>query len=120
MNKLTPTEETAMMAVWKSKGGIVKDILEQYPDTKIPYTTLASTLKNLEKKGFITSRKYGNVYAYSPGISEEEYAKKTLSGLVKNHFENSFKELVTFFAKEEKISSSELKEIIDLIEKNKS
>jgi len=118
MEKLTPAEENAMMAVWKSNGGIVKDILEHCPEPKTPYTTLASTLKNLQKKGFIAAKKYGNVYAYSPLISEDEYAKKALSGLVRNHFENSFKELVSFFAREEKISSRELREIIDMIEKH--
>ncbi len=37
---------------------------------------------------------------------------------IDNYFNNSYKNMVSFFAKEEKISVDELKEIIALIEKN--
>ncbi len=40
-----------------------------------------------------------------------------MSGVVRNYFENSYKEMVTFFAKEQKISTKDLEEIIKLIEK---
>jgi predicted transcriptional regulator len=51
-------------------------------------------------------------------IAEEEYKKKFMNGFVQSYFENSYKELVTFFAKEKKISPDELKEIIRMIEQN--
>jgi predicted transcriptional regulator len=50
MEKLTPSEEEAMLVIWSKKGGFVKDILEGLSGEKPPYTTLASTVKNLEKK----------------------------------------------------------------------
>lgn len=49
MEKLTIQEEEAMRAIWKLNGGFVKDILEELKE-EVPYTTLASTVKNLEKK----------------------------------------------------------------------
>ena len=42
-----------------------------------------------------------------------------LSGFVRNYFENSYKEMVSFFAKDQKISANDLKDIIDMIEKGK-
>ena len=42
-----------------------------------------------------------------------------MSKTITNYFENSYKDAVSFFAKEEKISIDELKEIISLIENNK-
>ncbi|MDB5263498.1 MAG: BlaI/MecI/CopY family transcriptional regulator [Adhaeribacter sp.] len=81
-----------------------------------PYTTLASTIKNLEKKGYLTSRLVGNAYLYNPTVSEEEYKKKFMNGVVQHYFANSFKNLVNFFVEEQKLSAEELKEIIDLIE----
>ena len=42
-----------------------------------------------------------------------------MSGFVRNYFENSYKEMVSFFAKEQKISTNDLKEIINMIEKGK-
>ena len=116
MEKLTPQEEQAMQAVWKVGEGHVKLFLEQIPDPKPPYTTLASTIKNLEKKEFLISRLVGNVYLYKPAILEVDYKKKFLSGVVQNYFSNSYKNLVNFFVEQKKLSADELKEIIDLIE----
>jgi predicted transcriptional regulator len=93
--------------------------LENISDPKPPYTTLASTIKNLEKKEYLTSRMVGNVYLYKPAISEADYKKKFMSGLVKEYFDNSYKELVNFFVEQKKLSAKELKEIIDLIESRK-
>lgn len=116
MEKLTQQEENAMLAIWKIGKGFVKDFLEVHTAPAPPYTTLASTIKNLEKKAYLQSRKVGNVYEYSPVIAEEDYKKKFMSGFVKDYFEDSYKELVTFFAKEKKISSDELREIVKMIE----
>lgn len=116
MEKLTPQEEKIMHKIWQLKECIVKDILNQIEEPRPPYTTLASIVKNLESKGYLNAKKYANVYVYSPKIKEDEYKKMFLTNVVKNYFENSYKELVTFFAREEKISTEELKEIIQLIE----
>ncbi|WP_421829024.1 BlaI/MecI/CopY family transcriptional regulator [Larkinella sp.] len=120
MTKLTVQEEEAMLVIWKSQGGFVKDFLEQLPEPRPPYTTLASTIRNLERKGFLESKKWGNTYRYEPLISEEEYKKRFMSGFVSDYFRNSFKELVAFFAEDQKISADELKEVIEMIEKRKS
>ncbi|RBL88603.1 BlaI/MecI/CopY family transcriptional regulator [Chitinophaga flava] len=119
MEKLTQQEEAAMLAIWKRGKGFVKDFLEAHPAPAPPYTTLASTIKNLEKKGFVESHKVGNVYEYTPIIKEETYKNRFMSGFVKDYFANSYKELVSFFAKEKKISPEELKEIIRMIENGK-
>ena len=119
-DKLTQQEEEAMRVVWKLKEGNVKTFLENMQeDSKPPYTTLASTIRNLEKKGYLQSRLIGNMYWYTPLVKESDFKKKSLGDMVKNHFDNSYKELVTFFAQQKKISPEELKEIVDLIEKKK-
>ncbi len=117
MEKLSHQEEEAMQAVWKVGEGSIKLFLENMPSPGTPYTTLASTIKNLEKKGYLTSRMVGNAYLYKPLIPEDEYKKKFMSGFVRDYFDNSYKELVNFFVEEKKLSARELKEIIELIEK---
>ncbi|MBE7171650.1 MAG: BlaI/MecI/CopY family transcriptional regulator [Williamsia sp.] len=119
MKKLTPREEQAMQAIWKTGEGIVKSFLENMEEPLPPYTTLASTVKNLEKKGYISSRLVGNAYLYKPLISEETYKNKFMSGMVKSYFSNSYKEMVSFFIKQKKLTASELQEILDMIEKQK-
>jgi BlaI family penicillinase repressor len=117
MEKLSQPEEDAMQAIWKLNKGFIKDILDELPEPKPPYTTLASTVKNLEKKGFVTGEKLANSYRYSPLIKADDYQKKFMKGFVNDYFQNSYKELVEFFAMDEKISADDLKEIINMIEK---
>ncbi len=116
MEKLSLQEEEAMLAVWQVGPGFIKEFMDAMPEPKPPYTTLASTIKNLEKKGFVKSEKFANAYRYSAKVNENEYKKRFMKGFVDNYFKNSYKELVAFFAKDKKISAEELKEIINLIE----
>jgi predicted transcriptional regulator len=116
MEKLTHAEEETMQAVWRTGEGNVKSFLEHL-DEAIPYTTVASTIKNLEKKGYLISRLVANAYLYKPLISEADYKKKFMGAVVKEYFDNSYKELVNFFVEQKKLSAKELKEILSLIEK---
>ncbi len=118
MEKLTHVEEETMQAVWRTGEGNVKTFMEKL-DEPAPYTTIASVIKNLEKKGYLSSRLLGNTYLYRPAVSEAEYKKKFMGSVVKEYFDNSYKELVNFFVEQKKLSAKELKEIITLIEKGK-
>lgn len=117
--RLTQQEEQAMNVIWSMGEANVKAILKEMPEPRPPYTTLASTVKNLEKKGYVQSRPIGNMYVYSPLVEELSYKKQTLTNLVKQHFGNSYKNLVAFFAEQKKVSPSELKEVINMIERKK-
>lgn len=116
MEKLTHVEEETMQAVWRTGEGNVKAFMEHL-DEELPYTTVASTIKNLEKKGYLSSRLVGNVYLYKPLVSEADYKKKFMGNVVKDYFDNSYKEMVNFFVEQKKLSAKELKEIINMIEK---
>lgn len=119
MEKLTLQEEEAMRWIWQIGPCFVKDILAQYNDPKPPYTTLASIIKNLERKKYVKAKHYGNTYEYTPLVEEGEYKRMFMSGVVNNYFANSYKEMVSFFAQEQKISTDDLKDIINMIEKGK-
>lgn len=117
MQQLTPQEEQLMLYIWQYGKGFVKDYRELYPNPKPPYTTVATIIKKLEAKGYLTSKLYGNTYEYTPKIKQEKYKSYFVSDVVNNYFQNSYKEMVSFFAKEEKLSEKDLLEIIDLIKK---
>ena len=118
MERLTHTEEETMQAVWRTGEGNVKSFMENL-DEPAPYTTIASIVKNLEKKGYLQSRLVGNAYLYKPAVSEEDYKNKFMNNVVKEYFDNSYKELVNFFVEQKKLSAKELKEIITMIEGKK-
>lgn len=120
MEKLTRQEEKVMQAVWKTQEGAVKDILKNYPDEPKPhYNTLATVVKLLEGKGYIDHKTFGNVNVYFPKITQEAYAAQFLSGFVSSYFENSYKNVVSFFAKNEKLSEKDLEEILTMIQSKK-
>lgn len=119
MEKLTIQEEEVMIYIWELKSCVVKDIVNKFPKPAPPYTTVASIVKNLERKGYVIPQRTGNTYQYTPAIKESEYKRTFMSGVVRNYFENSYKEMVSFFAKDRKISTDELKDIIDMIEKGR-
>lgn len=119
MEQLTPQEEQLMLYIWERGKGFVKEFREMYPAPKPPYTTVATIMKKLENKGYVSSKMYGNTYEYRPRIKEDKYKSRFFSEAVNNYFSNSYKEMVTFFAQEEKLSEKDLEEIIDLIKKRK-
>jgi len=117
MERLNAQEEKAMMAVWKAGEANVKSFLENMDPPRVPYTTLASTIKNLEKKGYLKSRMIGNTYLYRAAITQEEYKEMFMVSAIRNYFDNSYKNLVNFFVEQKKLSPKELKEIVNMIEK---
>ena len=71
----------------------------------------------LEKKGFLDHKQYGTSYQYFPLVTEKEYGRSSLTGIIKDYFNDSYMSAVSAFVKEEKISVDELKELIEKIEK---
>lgn len=119
MQKLTNKEEEIMQILWKLKKAFVKDILKEISEDKPHYNTLSTIVRNLEEKGYVGYTAYGKTHQYYPLVTIEEYRKKYMNTAISNYFNNSYKNLVSFFAEEEKISADELREILELIDKKK-
>ena len=119
MEKLTNKEEEIMHILWKLEKAFVKDVMAEIKDDKPHYNTLSTIIRNLEDKGYVSHTAYGKTHQYYPIVKKEDYRKQFMSTAIDNYFNNSYKNMVSFFAKEEKISVEELKEIIQLIENQK-
>ena len=119
MQKLTNKEEEIMIILWRMKKAFVKEILLEITGDKPHYNTLSTIVRNLEEKKYVAYEAFGNTHRYYPLISLEDYRKRFVNSKLVEYFDNSYKSMVSLFAKEEKISVDELKEIINLIEKKK-
>jgi BlaI family transcriptional regulator, penicillinase repressor len=117
MNRLTRKEEEAMKILWKARKGFIKELIDLHPDPKPLYTTFASVIRCLEEKGFINHKAYGKNYQYYPVITKEEYRKSYMKGVVSDYFGSSYKNVVSFFINEKKISKEDLEAMIKIIEK---
>ncbi|UJH92608.1 BlaI/MecI/CopY family transcriptional regulator [Antarcticibacterium sp. 1MA-6-2] len=117
MEKLTNKEEEILHILWQLKKAFVKEVLAEIPEENLHYNTVSTIIRNLEDKGYVSHKAYGKTHQYFPVVSKEEYRKQFMSTATKKFFDNSYKSMVSFFAKEEKISAKELREILEIIEK---
>jgi len=115
MEDLTAKEEEVMQVLWDLDRALVRDIMSKLPNSNQPYTTVASVVRILEKKGFVSHKPYGKTHEYFPLISKAEYRRRKFKGLVAQYFDNSIESVVSFLAKEEKIGPREFEELTKLV-----
>lgn len=119
MQKLTNKEEEIMQILWKLKKAFVKEVLAEITEDQPHYNTLSTIIRNLEEKGFVSYNAFGNTHQYYPIVKMEDYRKRFMNTAIDTYFDSSYKNMVSFFAEEQKISSQELREILAIIEQKK-
>ena len=118
MKELTKAEEQIMQVMWEHDKITVKDILEELPAPKPAYNTVSTIVRILESKGFVDHEPLGRGYIYFPVISKKEYTKKFMKSFIGNYFGSSFKEMVAFFAKNDKMDLKTFEEMMEEIKKD--
>lgn len=119
MKRLTRKEEELMKILWKMGKGFVKDILARYPDPKPHYNTISSLIRTLQEKKVVGYTQYGNTYEYYPLSSREEYRKAYMKRIIRDYFDNSYKNAVSFFIQDKKLKPEELNELMQMIKKGR-
>jgi predicted transcriptional regulator len=116
MEEITKAQEEILRVLWDINEGAVADVIERLPEPKPAYTTVATVIKVLEKKGYVSHRRYGNIHVFFPLVSRKVYAKHVLKDAYKGLFNSSLNQLVSFFVKEKSVSVGELEELKKLID----
>jgi len=119
LKELTKAEDQVMQILWKLESAFVKDIVEKMPDPKPAYNTISTIVRILETKGFVDHKAYGKTHEYFPIISREKYTKFYLNNLLKGYFNGSFQNLVSFFAKENKMDVKDLEKLLEELKNQK-
>jgi len=78
----------------------VSMLIEKLDPPKPPHSTVSSVFRILEKKGFLSHKAYGRTYEYHSIITKEEYSGRNIKDLVKNYFQGSAQNLVSFLVKD--------------------
>ena len=112
MKTLTKAEEQVMQILWDLDRGLVRDILAQLPEPKPAYNTVSTVVRVLEKKGFVSHKSYGTTHEYFPIISKKDYTKFYFGEFMEKYFNNSFKQLASFFTRENKLTLEELEDMM--------
>ncbi len=112
---LTACEAEVMNVVW-SKGSVtVQDVVDTIA-RELAYTTVMTTIKILEDKGFIVrGEKRGRAYSYQALVSYESASSTTVNEITIRYFDGSVKSLVLSLIKTQQITPEDLAELRDTI-----
>lgn len=120
MKDLTKAEEQVMQVLWQLEKAFVKDVLQEMAQPKPAYNTVSTIVRILEEKGFVDHEAFGKTHRYFPIVSKDEYAQHTANSVLSKYFNGSVSNLVSFFAKEDQLSTKDLDDILKIINENKS
>ena len=105
-----------MKVLWKKGAVTVGDVAASLTDhPPLAYSTVLTTLRILEGKGYLRHTKKGRAFVYEPVIAQEEASRTALGYLVNRFFGGSRELLVVSLLKEETISRAELQRIKKMI-----
>ena len=107
--QLTKAEEQIMQVLWNLKTASVKEVITELPEPKPAYNTVSTIIRILETKEFVGHEPKGRGYVYHPLVEKTDYSNESLHKLMNGYFEGSFKSMVSFFMKENKMDINELR-----------
>jgi len=120
MKELTKAEEEIMQVLWELESAFVKDIINELPEPKPAYNTVSTIVRILQQKGFVGHETQGKSHKYYPLTTKEAYTKSFMKGFVKKYFSGSYRQMVSFFTKEDNLSLSELEQLLQELKNKKS
>jgi BlaI family penicillinase repressor len=114
---LTKAEEQVMQAVWQLQKAYLKDIVEAMPAPQPHSNTIATILKILMDKGYVSAETMGRNNLYSAAVNRDDYSRQSMSNLVSNYFNGSFSHAVSFLVDQKQLSISDLELLLKELKK---
>lgn len=114
--QLSEAQLAVMAALWRqgeaSTAKVVEDVARR---RKLAYTTVATMLSRLEKRGLVSSRQEGREKIYRPLVSEDEVQTAMVSGLVSRLFRGDPAALVSHLVKRDEIDADDLERVREML-----
>jgi predicted transcriptional regulator len=115
-NTLTEAELRLMKLLWERGESAVSDLVSGISDTTpLAYTSVLTTIRILEKKGYVRHRQEGRAFLYSPCIAEQEAGRSEVRQLMQRFFGNSRERLLLSLLGDDELSPGELKRLKEAI-----
>jgi len=109
---LTDAELRLMEVLWDKGSATVSDVVEDLPATvRLAYSTVLTTLRILENKGYLEHRKEGRAFVYRPVVGRDQAREKAVTHLLRRFFDGSAELLMLNLVEDRKIDPEELKRI---------
>lgn len=113
---LSKKEEQLMGYIWRAGKIFLKEIIECYPEPKPATTTIATLLKRLQDKGFLSYEVFGNSRQYYPLVKKSDYFSKEVKGIINKFFNNSAPQFASFFTSSNDLTIEELESLKKLVD----
>ncbi|GHF22976.1 transcriptional regulator [Kordiimonas sediminis] len=115
--KLSDQQYQIVETLCHLQGGSARDVLNNLPDQSLAYTTVATILTRLEKKGVLSSETVGRERVYTPEISVSEIKRSMVGGLISTLFKGDSKALLAHLVREGDVDPNELEDLRQLLDK---
>ena len=113
---LTEAELRLMDVLWEKGPSTVQQVLEALPTRpSLAYNSVLTTIRILEKKGYVKHAKDGRAYVYMPLVERAEATRSEISHLLHRFFKNSHELLVLNILEDQKMDAEELKRLRELV-----
>jgi predicted transcriptional regulator len=112
---LTEAELPIMEILWGKGSAGVTDVVGAMPNSVVAYNTVLTTLRILERKGYVRHTKEGRAFVYHPVVERGEASRKAVRNLVKRFFQNSPELLILNVLEDEQLDESEMERLKRLI-----
>ncbi|HXM45051.1 MAG TPA: BlaI/MecI/CopY family transcriptional regulator [Bryobacteraceae bacterium] len=112
---LTDAELPIMDILWQKGSGVVTDVVAALSNSAVAYNTVLTTLRILERKGYVRHTKEGRAFVYHPVVERGEASRKAVRNLVKRFFQDSPELLILNVLEDEHLDESELGRLKRLI-----
>ncbi len=116
---LTEAELRIMDVLWLKGSATVQTVLDSLPSQPaLAYNSVLTTIRVLEKKGYVEHIKDGRAHVYAPLIAREEASRSEIRHLVSRFFKNSHEQLVLNILQDRGIDAEELARLRQMLEGN--
>jgi predicted transcriptional regulator len=113
---LTRAELRLMRVLWSRGESTVADMVTATADEgTLAYTSVLTTVRILEDKGYVSHRQEGRAFLYSSAIGEQEASRSEVRHVLQRFFGNSREKLLLSLLGDDEISPDELKRLKEAI-----
>jgi predicted transcriptional regulator len=113
---LTEAELRIMQVLWQKGPGTVQQVQDALPGPALAYNSVLTTIRILERKGYVEHSKDGRAHVYNPLVAEEEASRSEIRHLVSRFFRNSHENLVLNILEDRGIDPKELERLRKMLE----
>jgi predicted transcriptional regulator len=113
---LTEAELRLMKLLWVRGESAVGDLVAAIPDGQaLAYTSVLTTIRVLERKGYVRHRQEGRAFLYSPCVAEQEASRSEVRHMMQRFFGNSRERLLMAMLGDDEVTPAELQRLKDAI-----